>query len=47
MKKLLLLGLSLMMVFSLSACSKKEESKDLLTQIKERGYITVATEGNW
>ena len=46
-KKLLLLGLSLMMVFSLSACSKKEESKDLLTQIKERGYITVATEGNW
>ena len=47
MKKLLFLGISLLMVLSLAGCSKKEETKDLLTQIKERGYITVATEGNW
>ena len=44
MKKLLLLTLSLLMVLGLSACSKKEEEpKDLLAEIKERGYITVAT----
>lgn len=48
MKKLLLITLSLLMVLGLSACSKTEEkSKDLLAEIKERGYITVATEGNW
>lgn len=47
MKKLLLLAVSLLMILSLAGCSKKEEAKDLLTEIKERGYITVATEGNW
>ena len=39
MKKLLLVTLSLLMVLGLSACSKtEEEPKDLLAEIKERGY---------
>ncbi|MDO4500077.1 MAG: transporter substrate-binding domain-containing protein [Erysipelotrichaceae bacterium] len=44
MKKLLVL---LVMVLTLSACGSKSETKDLLTEIKERGNITVASEGNW
>ena len=48
MKKLLTVLFCMMMVLSLSACSKKEETaSDLINQIKERGYITIATEGNW
>ena len=48
MKKLLTVLFCMMMVLSLSACSKKEETaSDLIDQIKERGYITIATEGNW
>ena len=45
MKKALLTLLSLILVavlgFSLA------EETDLLTQIRERGYITIATEGDW
>ena len=45
MKKKLsvLLALILTIVFSISLA----ESPDLLSQIKERGYITIATEGDW
>ncbi len=41
------------MVLALGACAAKTEkveetgTKDLLDEIKERGYITIATEGNW
>ena len=48
MKKLLTVLFCMLMVLSLSACSNKEETaSDLIGQIKERGYITIATEGNW
>ena len=48
MKKLLTLAFVVLMVLSLGACSKKnEEEVDLLTEIKNRGYITIATEGEW
>ena len=48
MKKLLTVLFCMLMVLSLSACSNKEETaSDLIDQIKERGYITIATEGNW
>lgn len=48
MKKLIAASLCLLMIFTLCACGKKEEeAKDLLAEIKERGYITIATEGDW
>ena len=46
MKKLLVLILSLIMTLSF-LCSASAESADLLSQIKERGYIIIATEGDW
>lgn len=46
MKKLLLALISIMLVLTMSACGKKS-SGNLLEEIKERGYITVATEGDW
>ena len=51
MKKIFTLLLSLLMIFTLGACSstKEEESdtKDLLSVVKENGVITIATEGDW
>ena len=56
MKKTLAVILSLIMVLACAACGSTPkdnpvdgsgESKDLLAQIKERGYITIATEGDW
>lgn len=51
MKKIITLLLSLTMVFMLVGCSSNEttnnESSDLLSQIKEKGVLTVATEGDW
>ncbi len=49
MKKLFTLLFSLLIIFSLSACASKEENKDqdLLSEIKEKGVITIATEGDW
>lgn len=48
MKKLLsgLLALT-MLVCLLAGCGKKEDKKDLLAQIREKGTITIAMEGNW
>lgn len=49
MKKISLLLVILMLVASISGCSsdKKQEEKDLLAQIKEKGTIVIATEGMW
>lgn len=48
MKKILAVSLCLLMIFTLCSCGKKEaESKDLLAEIKARGFITIATEGDW
>lgn len=48
-KKAAALILALALVFALAACagSEKDDSKDLLARIKEQGYITIATEGDW
>lgn len=48
MKKLLsgLLALT-MLVCLLAGCGKAEDKKDLLAQIREKGTITIAMEGNW
>lgn len=46
MKKLFTVLLSLLMVLSLSAC-QKNESSDLLTTIKQRGKLIVASEQDW
>ena len=47
MKKILKLVCVLLLAVSMVGCSKKEEDKDLLEVIKERGTIIVATEGTW
>lgn len=44
MKKLLVV---LLLLLSFAGCQKKEETKPLLDQIKEKGYLTVAMEGTW
>ena len=50
-KRYLVFMLIFSMVLTLSACGGKgegdQEEKDLLARIKERGTITIATEGNW
>ena len=48
MKKILsgLLALT-MLVCLLAGCGKAEDKKDLLAQIREKGTITIAMEGNW
>lgn len=45
----LVLGLSLLFVFAACASEKDGEGdgKDLLARIKEKGVLTIATEGNW
>ena len=47
MKKILKLVFVLFLVVSMVGCSKKEDNRDLLEVIKERGTIIVATEGTW
>ena len=53
MKKLLVLLLTVLMALTMAACSSTpkeetaEEPKDLLAEIKERGYMVVASEGEW
>lgn len=46
MKKIIAL---LVLLLSLTACGKQEvnDNKDLLSVIKERGTLIVATEGDW
>ena len=43
MKKLFKVLLAFVMTLGLCACGGNEEEKDLLAQIKEKGYITLAT----
>jgi len=48
MKRVFSIILCFVMVFCFAACGQEENTDaDLLDQIKERGYITIATEGNW
>ena len=50
MKRIIAALIACILVLGLFACGKKEEpqqSKDLLEQIKDRGYIIIATEGDW
>ena len=45
------LALGLMLLFTLAACAKapaaESGNKDLLAQIRERGKLIIATEGDW
>ncbi len=48
MKKILAIALSAVMLFSMVGCGgTKAEAKDRLAQIKEKGYIEMATEPYW
>ncbi len=48
MKKMLALVFSLVMAMTILIASvSSAETADLLSQIKERGYIIIATEGDW
>ena len=57
MKRLVCVFLMLIVVFAFAGCATtnnsqdnqgdQPEEKDLLGQIKDRGYIVIATEGNW
>ena len=48
MKKMLALVFSLVMAMTILIASvSSAETVDLLSQIKERGYIIIATEGDW
>ena len=49
LKRTLALAAALVMILALSACGGKTEnaSGDLLAQIRAKGVITVATEGDW
>lgn len=52
MKKLIAVMLCALMILGLAACGKPEadndaEGKDMLQTIKDKGYITIATEGDW
>ncbi len=47
MKKTICLLLIAVIAFSLAACGKKTEEKDLLARIKEKGYIEFVTEPYW
>ncbi|WP_147613544.1 transporter substrate-binding domain-containing protein [Treponema pectinovorum] len=46
MKKLIFGIISIFMIFTLFSCSKKQEG-DLLSTIRSKGKITIATEGAW
>ena len=55
MKKLFTLLCALLLVFTMAGCSssssssdtEEETASDLLEEIKARGYITIASEGDW
>lgn len=47
MKKISFVLIGLLLLLSLGACKSNEKEKDLLDEIKERGTISIATEGNW
>lgn len=47
MKKLTSLLLLFILACTLLGCNQKANDKDLLAEIKERGYVTIATEGAW
>lgn len=47
MKKLISIALALILLTFIFAGCKKENAKDLLSTIKEKGTITIAMEGNW
>ena len=58
MKRLIAVFLLITVIFTFTSCgadnnggnndpSGSTETKDLLAKIKERGYIIIATEGNW
>ena len=48
MKKILALIILAAMILSMTcACGSKENADDLLAQIKKKGTITIAMEGNW
>lgn len=47
MKKLTAMLLVFTLLAAFTACGAKQEEKDLLAQIKEKGTVTVAMEGNW
>ncbi len=49
MKRIIALVLAFTLLFAFAACGKKEEvkSENLLEEVKTRGYLIIATEGNW
>ena len=48
MKRIIAILLCAVMMVCFAACGEKEEeSTNLLNDIKTRGYITIATEGDW
>ena len=47
MKKAFALTLTVLMILSLAACTKKNSEKDLLARIKEKGMLELGTEGDW
>jgi len=46
MKKIIAIMLAMILLLGLCSCGKKEE-KTALEEIKEKGFITIATEGVW
>ena len=47
MKKLFVLALSLILALGAVSALAEETQPDLLARIQEKGYITIATEGDW
>lgn len=47
MKRIIGLCMAAMLLLSLTGCGAKAEEKDRLAQIKEKGYIEMATEPYW
>lgn len=47
MRRILALVMAVLAALALAGCSARKESGDLLSQIRERGSITVAMEGTW
>ena len=46
-RRIFALMMVLVLLLGLGGCTKKKESGDLLSRIRERGSITVAMEGTW
>ena len=54
MKRIITMLISLMLIFSLAACTNTEDSKpnetepaNLLEKIQKEGKMVIATEGTW